>query len=137
MDPCSVLVRRPTLNPPVVSVPSSTMLLDSEMSVGGLLVTCRVTSTAPMSTVAWPSPSPSTSRAKPRWSVEVLASSLFLGSALLLSLQVPPVLFPEGTYFGGLHKISLMGMAGCIVSIMVGLRLLLAIAKSGRLDRQD
>jgi ubiquinone biosynthesis protein len=67
----------------------------------------------------------------------MMASSLFLGSALLLSQQVPPVLFPEGTYIGGLHKVSLFGLAGCTVSIMVGLRLLLAIAKSGRLDRQD
>jgi ubiquinone biosynthesis protein len=67
----------------------------------------------------------------------MMASSLFLGSALLLSQQVPPVLFPEGTYIGGLHKVSLLGMTGCIVSIMVGFRLLLAIAKSGRLDRQD
>jgi ubiquinone biosynthesis protein len=67
----------------------------------------------------------------------MMASSLFLGSALLLSQQVPPVLFPESTYIGGLHKISLLGLTGCIVSIMVGFRLLLAIAKSGRLDRPD
>lgn len=67
----------------------------------------------------------------------MMASSLFLGSALLLSQQVPPLLFPESTYIGGLHRISLLGLTGCIVSILVGFRLLLAIGKSGRLDRPD
>ncbi len=67
----------------------------------------------------------------------MMASSLFLGSALLLSQQVPPVLFPENTYFAGLHRVSILGLTGCLVSILVGFRLLVAIAKSGRLDRPD
>jgi ubiquinone biosynthesis protein len=66
----------------------------------------------------------------------MLASSLFLGSSLLLSREVPPLLFPENTFFG-LHRISILGITGCFVSILVGLRLLRAIGKSGHLDRRD
>lgn len=66
----------------------------------------------------------------------MMASSLFLGSALLLSQQVPPLLFPEGTYFG-LHQLSILGLTGCAISILVGLRLLRAIGKSGHLDRRE
>jgi ubiquinone biosynthesis protein len=66
----------------------------------------------------------------------MMASSLFLGSALLLSMEVPPLLFPESTYLF-LHKISVLGATGCGVSILVGLRLLLAIRKSGHLDRRE
>ncbi len=56
----------------------------------------------------------------------MLASALFLGSALLLSRQVPPLI-------GG---VSLFGAAGCIVALGLGLRLLRAINKSGHLDRR-
>jgi ubiquinone biosynthesis protein len=66
----------------------------------------------------------------------MMASSLFLGSSLMLSQQVPPLLFPENTYFG-LQKLSVLGLSGCTVSILVGLRLLRAIGKSGHLDRRD
>jgi ubiquinone biosynthesis protein len=66
----------------------------------------------------------------------MLASSLFLGSSLLLSSEVPPLLFPT-TPFLGMHRISLLGITGCFVSILVGLRLLRAIGKSGHLDRRD
>lgn len=67
----------------------------------------------------------------------MMASSLFLGSALLLSQNIAPVLiFPEGTYFG-LERVSILGLGGCTVSILVGLRLLRAIGKSGHLDRKD
>lgn len=67
----------------------------------------------------------------------MMASSLFLGSALLLSQHIAPVLiFPEGTYFG-LERVSILGLTGCIISILVGLRLLRAIGKSGHLDRRD
>lgn len=65
----------------------------------------------------------------------MLASALFLGSSLLLSRQVPPVIFQEPTMFG-LHKISLLGLSGCLISLLVGLRLLRAIGKSGHLDRR-
>lgn len=66
----------------------------------------------------------------------MMASSLFLGSALMLSQQVPPLLFPDNTYFG-LQKLSVLGMGGCAISILVGLRLLRAIGKSGHLDRRE
>jgi ubiquinone biosynthesis protein len=71
----------------------------------------------------------------------MLASALFVGSSLMLSYKVPPLLFfrADGTapsYWFGLHNISLLGLAGCIVSILVALRLLLAIGKSGHLDQK-
>jgi ubiquinone biosynthesis protein len=55
----------------------------------------------------------------------MLTSALFLGSALLWSRQIPPLL-------GG---VSVMGVAGCTVSAVLGLRLLWAINRSGHLDR--
>jgi ubiquinone biosynthesis protein len=66
----------------------------------------------------------------------MLASALFLGSSLLLSQQVPPLLFQKGTIFG-LKDVSLLGMGGCLISLLLGLRLLRAIGKSGHLDRHD
>ncbi|MEO8494999.1 MAG: AarF/ABC1/UbiB kinase family protein, partial [Planctomycetota bacterium] len=63
-------------------------------------------------------------------------SSLFLGSSLMLSHQVPPLIFPDNTYFG-VQKLSVLGLGGCVVSILVGLRLLRAIGKSGHLDRRE
>jgi ubiquinone biosynthesis protein len=66
----------------------------------------------------------------------MLASSLFLGSSLMLSQQVPPLLFSEKTLLG-LHNLSIVGAAGCFISVLVGLRLLRAIGKSGHLDRRD
>ncbi len=65
----------------------------------------------------------------------MLASALFMGSALMLSRRVPPILFPVPTYFG-LHEVSILGLGGCIVSLLLGLRLLRAIGKSGHLDRR-
>lgn len=66
----------------------------------------------------------------------MLASALFLGSSVMLSQQVPPLLFPE-TSFWGLHKLSLLGVSGCSVSVLLGLRLLRAIGKSGHLDQRE
>jgi ubiquinone biosynthesis protein len=66
----------------------------------------------------------------------MLASALFLGSSLLLSREVPPVLFPDNSYLG-LHRISILGVLGCTVAILLGLRLLRAIGKSGHLDSHD
>ena len=54
----------------------------------------------------------------------LLASSLFLGSSMLLAFEVPPM-------FGGM---SAPGSLGAIASLAIGLRLLRAIARSGRLD---
>ena len=65
----------------------------------------------------------------------LLASALFLGSSLLLSMKVPPLLF-TGEPFFGVHELSLLGLSGCALSLLVGLRLLRAIGKSGHLDRR-
>lgn len=66
----------------------------------------------------------------------MLASALFLGSSLILSQDVPPLLFPESTFLG-LHKVSVFGVTGCVVAVLIGLRLLRAIGKSGHLDRRE
>ena len=66
----------------------------------------------------------------------MLTSALFLGSSLMLSRQVPPVLFQEPSYMG-LHNVSILGLSGCAVSLLVGLRLLRAIVKSGHLDTKE
>ena len=71
----------------------------------------------------------------------MLASALFMGSALMLSYKVPPLLFyrrdPSATNnWFGLYDVSILGLAGCVVSILVGLRLLRAIWKSGHLDQK-
>ena len=60
----------------------------------------------------------------------MLTSALFLGSAVMLSMKVWPVL----TIFSG--EISIIGAAGIVLSAMLGLRLLRAINKSGHLDRR-
>lgn len=67
----------------------------------------------------------------------MLASALFVGSSLMLSYDVPPVLFAqkEPLWFG-LHNVSVLGLLGCSVSLLVGLRLLWAIGKSGHLDQK-
>jgi ubiquinone biosynthesis protein len=66
----------------------------------------------------------------------MLTSALFMGSALMLSQRVPPILFPEPSYFG-LHRVSILGLSGCAISLLLGLRLLRAIGKSGHLDRRN
>jgi ubiquinone biosynthesis protein len=67
----------------------------------------------------------------------MLASALFVGSSLMLSYRVPPVLFHrQERALMGLQDISILGLAGCTISIMVGLRLLRAIGKSGHLDQK-
>ena len=66
----------------------------------------------------------------------MLTSALFLGSSLMLSRQVPPVLFQTPTFMG-LHNLSILGSGGCIVSLLIGLRLLRAIVKSGHLDSRE
>lgn len=62
----------------------------------------------------------------------LLTSALFLGSSWMLSANVPPLLFSSQQ--GGL---SIMGLSGCLVSILLGLRLLWAIRKSGNLDQTE
>lgn len=57
----------------------------------------------------------------------MIASALFLGSALLLHRGLPPVIF---------EQISLPGLAGAVLSFVLGLRLWRAINRSGRLDQR-
>lgn len=63
----------------------------------------------------------------------MLTSALFLGSALLLSRNFPPVINLPPV----MPNISVLGLMGCTMSIALGLRLLWAIRKSGRLDRRE
>lgn len=66
----------------------------------------------------------------------ILVSSIFLGSSMLLSFKVPPVLFPEPGWLG-LERLSLFGLIGYAISTLAGLRLIRAINRSGHLDRSD
>ena len=66
----------------------------------------------------------------------LLTSALFLGSAVLLSSEVPPLLFPENHYWA-LHRLSILGLGACLISVVLGLRVLRAIYKSGHLDRHE
>ncbi|MEZ6094394.1 MAG: AarF/UbiB family protein [Pirellulaceae bacterium] len=66
----------------------------------------------------------------------MITSALFMGSSLMLSYKVPPLWFPESGPLG-LHDLSLFGLTGCVVSIMIGFRLLWAIRKSGNLDQSE
>ena len=56
----------------------------------------------------------------------MLASALFLGSSLLMSQRVWP-----------LYGASVPGVLGCALSLLLGIRLLRAINKSGHLDRRQ
>ncbi|MDX1929973.1 MAG: AarF/UbiB family protein [Pirellulaceae bacterium] len=66
----------------------------------------------------------------------ILISSVFLGSSMLLAYQVPPLLFMEPVWFG-VERLSLFGLLGYALSMMVGLRLVMAINRSGHLDKED
>ncbi|HVX14831.1 MAG TPA: AarF/ABC1/UbiB kinase family protein [Pirellulales bacterium] len=62
----------------------------------------------------------------------LLASALFLGSSMLLATKVPPLIpWPRL-----LEDLSLLGVVGSTLSILLGLRLWRAINKSGHLDRR-
>ena len=69
----------------------------------------------------------------------MLASALFLGSSLLLSREVPPLLGDLWLLnrIPLLGRISLSGAVGIGLSIALGLRLWRAINKSGHLDRRN
>lgn len=66
----------------------------------------------------------------------LLTSALFLGSSLMLSYNVPPIILP-GKGVWGIHDLSLLGLTGCLASMMLGFRLVWAIRKSGNLDRTE
>ncbi len=63
----------------------------------------------------------------------LLTSSLLLGSSILLAFKVPPLLFINGGPMG-LKDVSLLGLVGFVVSLLISFRLLLAINNSGHLD---
>jgi ubiquinone biosynthesis protein len=66
-----------------------------------------------------------------RLALALIASALFLGSALMLSQKVPPLI----NIYLIARDLSLLGLLGCSVSVALGLRLWWAINKSGHLDR--
>jgi ubiquinone biosynthesis protein len=75
----------------------------------------------------------------------MLASAMFLGSSWMLANKVEPMIPPDMLFWndikwlheeGWLPKLSVLGVLGCITSILVGLRLLWAIGKSGHLDQK-
>lgn len=69
----------------------------------------------------------------------MLASALFLGSTLLISRNVPPLIQDVLLlrWIPLIQGVSLPGMLGVSVSFAMGVRLWRAINKSGRLDRRD
>ncbi|HEV7281418.1 MAG TPA: AarF/ABC1/UbiB kinase family protein [Pirellulaceae bacterium] len=67
----------------------------------------------------------------------MLTSSLILAGSILLSQQVPPVLFPTNTYAGGMHRVSLWGVAAMVLSMLLGIRLFVAMNRSGNLDEDE
>jgi ubiquinone biosynthesis protein len=54
----------------------------------------------------------------------------------MLSFKVPPLFFP-GKGPLGIQDLSFLGLTGCIVAILMGLRLTWAIRKSGNLDQPE
>jgi ubiquinone biosynthesis protein len=66
----------------------------------------------------------------------LIASALFLGSTLLLSMKVPPLLFQQQTILG-LKELSIFGTVGLAASLSLMVRLVFAINRSGHLDRDD
>lgn len=64
----------------------------------------------------------------------MITSALFLGSSLMLSYKVPPLWFPGQGPFG-FQDLSILGMLGCLASLLIGVRLLWAIRNSGNLDQ--
>ncbi len=68
----------------------------------------------------------------------MLTSALFLGSALLYSRAVPPLVSENIPLIGPLvGGVSFFGLTGCVLALALGIRLLRAINKSGHVDRRD
>lgn len=66
----------------------------------------------------------------------MMTSALFLGSSLMLSSEVPPLLFANNPWMG-IENLSLLGLSGCIASVLLGFRMFMAIRRSGNLDQRD
>jgi ubiquinone biosynthesis protein len=62
----------------------------------------------------------------------LITSAMFLGSALMLSMKV----YPRINFWIIFSDTSVPGLFGMTLSILLGLRLLRAISKSGHLDRR-
>jgi ubiquinone biosynthesis protein len=54
----------------------------------------------------------------------VLTAALFVGSAMILSSDVPPTF----------HGVSIAGSAGCLIAFAMGFRLVRAIQRSGNIE---
>ncbi len=63
--------------------------------------------------------------------VGLMASAVFLGSSLMLSYEVSPVLFPNAPMVG-LSRLSILGLVGTLASMTVMTALCLSIWRSGR-----
>lgn len=66
----------------------------------------------------------------------MIASAVFLGSSLMLSMKVPPLLFADQAFLS-MRELSLLGVIGIAGSFAVMLWLVLAINRSGHLTRGD
>jgi ubiquinone biosynthesis protein len=64
----------------------------------------------------------------------LIASAVFLGSSILLAMEVPPLLFPEPTFLS-MQNLSVLGLVGMAGSIAVMMWLVIAINRSGHLTR--
>ncbi|HBO46313.1 MAG TPA: ABC transporter [Planctomycetaceae bacterium] len=69
----------------------------------------------------------------------MLASSLFVGSALMMAHHIPPLMREISVRIipQFMHEISVPGAIACGFSVALGLRLWRAISKSGHLDRRE
>ncbi|MBN2217184.1 MAG: AarF/ABC1/UbiB kinase family protein [Pirellulales bacterium] len=67
----------------------------------------------------------------------MLASALFVGSALMLAHQIPPSFEQVPLIPKALRTLSIPGTVGCGLSIALGWRLWLAISRSGHLNRRE
>lgn len=65
----------------------------------------------------------------------LITSALFMGSSQMLSADVPPLLFKEESYLQ-MKDISIVGAVGILISFALGFRLVTAINRSGKLDRE-
>ncbi|WP_234824281.1 ABC1 kinase family protein [Bremerella cremea] len=65
----------------------------------------------------------------------IMTAALFMGSSQMLSSDVPPLLFKNEGWLQ-MKDLSIPGSIGLVISFVLGARLVLAINRSGRLDRE-
>ena len=65
----------------------------------------------------------------------IITAALFMGSSMMLSSNVPPLLFKTETWLQ-MKDLSIPGALGLVISAALGARLVIAINRSGRLDRE-